>query len=361
MASKFPFLGLSITREEYNDRPPSMPKLPTPESNSCFSFSSPFERRCILGSFGQNLGSETNLFETFRISASADIELRLESPEKYGPDWLTTNDPEGNIWALCRERSDMFPTNLVSPEPITKALGGGYKQPQQQNINPHEKIDQYRSLNFSQISRVTQRTTKKGTGCNCKKTRCLRLHCKCFNKLGYCSDECMCLDCCNRNQFEEERQFVIDKTRGIFPQAFQSKIEQLDGIGSINNQGCKCKTGCRKNYCDCFKNGVSCSPICRCESCTNTKLTVEPSEVRRRYCPAFRSKDKIVIFEDKKVEVKEKAERLLFLSTLDSKETIEQDDKPQQKKVCVGYQTYKRKKYNTSKSICDIKTNLKKP
>jgi hypothetical protein len=35
------------------------------------------------------------------------------------------------------------------------------------------------------------------SGCNCKKTKCLKLYCECFASGGYCQPGCSCFECCN--------------------------------------------------------------------------------------------------------------------------------------------------------------------
>ena len=207
----------------------------------------------------------------------------------------------------------------------------------------------------SQAQRRSSMSTvkKEGGGCSCRRTRCLRLHCKCFNELGYCGEDCGCFDCGNRPQFDAERQFVIEKTRRIFPQAFESKIRQLDDETALNNQGCRCKTGCRKKYCDCFKNGAGCSPLCRCEACLNNKMDLTSDSLRRFHCPPFRSKDKIVISAGGSSPDSDRPNALQVSSEQDSRETAAEQE-GRVPRLRVGFQTYKRKKSSSKAHLPEI-------
>ncbi|KAL3767852.1 hypothetical protein ACHAWU_007330, partial [Discostella pseudostelligera] len=102
--------------------------------------------------------------------------------------------------------------------------------------------------------------------CMCKKSKCLKLYCECFNKEQYCSG-CFCVDCNNTPQHDAKRAKVIAHIKQRNPDAFTQKIKT-----SIE---CKCKrTACLKKYCDCFLHGVYCGDTCKCIICEN----VEPKQ-----------------------------------------------------------------------------------
>ena len=87
-----------------------------------------------------------------------------------------------------------------------------------------------------------------GYKCCCTKTQCLRKYCECFNQGRYCVD-CDCKNCLNQ-----------------LPKYSSSNIKNIPNKTVI----CTCtKSGCNKNYCECFKNGEKCTNYCRCVNCEN--------------------------------------------------------------------------------------------
>lgn len=141
---------------------------------------------------------------------------------------------------------------------------------------------------------------KKREGCTCKTINCLKLHCVCFKNLGHCGAGCKCTGCLNKVEFESTRKFAIEKTKLIFSNAFtaleSTTATDINGdCVQIFSKGCKCKTGCWKNYCDCKKANGRCSYICKCMECENNKVELPKDEIKRIFKPVSRKKHKLVI------------------------------------------------------------------
>ncbi|CAL8109727.1 unnamed protein product [Orchesella dallaii] len=109
--------------------------------------------------------------------------------------------------------------------------------------------------------------------CNCTKSQCLKLYCDCFANGEFCH-LCNCTNCFNNLQHEEDRQKAIKLVLERNPGAFRPKIGKSSQTGEAHerrhNKGCNCRrSGCLKNYCECYEAKIFCSGICKCTGCKN--------------------------------------------------------------------------------------------
>ena len=192
--------------------------------------------------------------------------------------------------------SDIDPKPLAKRERLTVSQISEPGLNKEINPNPLYKSE----INHKDTKRIKKRSKENEDpkpplkSCKCNKSKCLRLYCECFAKGMVCGVDCNCTDCHNTEQHKPLRELVIQETLEKNPYAFKSKYKRLDRKDSIlHSRGCNCsKTGCVKEYCECFKAGTGCSRLCRCSNCLNQKIEIEADEVKIYYDRVLRKRRK---------------------------------------------------------------------
>lgn len=145
--------------------------------------------------------------------------------------------------------------------------------------------------------------------CTCANSRCLKLYCACFSNGEGCGPQCQCKGCFNNDANVDIRLKMIEETLQKNPNAFKSKYKkhtQKDAV--VHVRGCNCtKTGCIKEYCECFKIGTGCSRLCRCVNCLNKKIELKNEEIKEYYVKAIRKRRKTKFYEESFGGIKKKS------------------------------------------------------
>ncbi|XP_069755195.1 spexin prohormone 2 [Narcine bancroftii] len=172
----------------------------------------------------------------------------------------------------CNLEYIMVPTEYITR--LQQAPSGLISENSNHSSEPSIHIPSTFSLARLPIISTDSRSKKP---CNCTKSQCLKLYCDCFANGEFCSN-CNCTNCFNSFEHEAERYKAIKACLDRNPEAFRPKIGKgmLGEIKLRHNKGCNCKrSGCLKNYCECYEAKIMCSSICKCIGCRNYEESPE--------------------------------------------------------------------------------------
>ncbi|XP_051545673.1 spexin prohormone 2 [Myxocyprinus asiaticus] len=163
-------------------------------------------------------------------------------------------------------------THLQSPGVTFNLMPGPYASQLHQTICPTQPqtVGQEED-GQTKGSERTVNLEKSKRPCNCTKSQCLKLYCECFANGEVCSN-CKCTNCFNNTEHESERCHAIKICLERNPGAFRPKIgkRKQGNVNSCHTKGCNCKrSGCLKNYCECYEAQIMCTSTCKCVGCRN--------------------------------------------------------------------------------------------
>lgn len=187
-----------------------------------------------------------------------------------------TNLPPGTVLAPAPGGGNVgyavvpaqYVTQLQQSPFVTLASSSGF--PASAGIQTQARLP----LNGLSTAETTSRPRKP---CNCTKSQCLKLYCDCFANGEFCNN-CNCNNCFNNLEHETERLKAIKTCLDRNPEAFKPKIGKgKEGESDRrHSKGCNCKrSGCLKNYCECYEAKIMCSSICKCIGCKNFEESPE--------------------------------------------------------------------------------------
>ncbi|XP_047660447.1 protein lin-54 homolog isoform X1 [Tachysurus fulvidraco] len=212
------------------------------------------------------------------VVSSSQTQQRLIMPAAPLPQIQPnlTNLPPGTVLAPAAGSGNMgyavlpaqYVTQLQQSTFVTLASSSGFSTPS--SIQTQARLP----LNGLSPSESTSRPRKP---CNCTKSQCLKLYCDCFANGEFCSN-CNCVNCFNNLDHESDRLKAIKACLDRNPVAFKPKIGKgKEGESERrHSKGCNCKkSGCLKNYCECYEAKIMCSSICKCVGCKNFEESPE--------------------------------------------------------------------------------------
>ncbi|CAD8143027.1 unnamed protein product [Paramecium octaurelia] len=149
-----------------------------------------------------------------------------------------------------------FKANKTRSKPLVLDLFHSIKQGQDNKLYDIMDVNQYMSLKDQQQSQNVPKSLR----CKCNKSMCLKQYCDCFANGNMCTNQCQCQGCHNSEEYMEEREEAISKLKiqntsfekeapiGISCKCKKSKCTKKYCDCYQNKQ--KCNDNCQCNNCE---------------------------------------------------------------------------------------------------------------
>lgn len=226
--------------------------------------------RILNQTWSSEVKAEPSTSRTVTVVRKSDGSYTGEEPPAKKTKYITLTTSQINqiegatiLGGGKSKRIVMLPSNYreqldkISTSPQSTSGGGG------QTFKIVQEVQEPKLMDMDPLdSKALMGMKKSKRPCNCTKSQCLKFYCDCFAAGEYCYG-CNCKDCCN-DKDSEERDKAVKLCMERNPFAFKSK-EQTEEQQRLHQRGCNCKrSGCLKNYCECYEAKISCSANCRC-------------------------------------------------------------------------------------------------
>uniref|UniRef100_A0A669C6R1 Lin-54 DREAM MuvB core complex component n=1 Tax=Oreochromis niloticus TaxID=8128 RepID=A0A669C6R1_ORENI len=239
-------------------------------------------------STGQPSGPSTSSIQTAKPMVVSTAAVRMSvpvvpaqtmkqvapKPLTSGPQVVTTTQTQQRLIMPATPLPQIQPnfTNLPPGTVLTPAPGGG-------NVGyavvPAQYVTQIQQPPF--VTLASSSSFSASTGIQTQARLPLNGYCDCFANGEFCNN-CNCNNCFNNLEHETERLKAIKTCLDRNPEAFKPKIGKgKEGESDRrHSKGCNCKrSGCLKNYCECYEAKIMCSSICKCIGCKNFEESPE--------------------------------------------------------------------------------------
>lgn len=159
--------------------------------------------------------SNENLIPELRNDSSMDV----EDPNSNKHFETENSQDDESVRHFKKRAEESFSIEYTSRrEDSSESFSERSDSKSHKNMNILYRMDE-------EDSRHADEPKKEFQGCNCKRSKCIKLYCECFHLKVFCTELCRCHSCANHKNNEAEHKKAIIEALSRNPQAFEEELE----------------------------------------------------------------------------------------------------------------------------------------